>query len=475
MEGLRKGCTLDGWDTVGWGRGRRAGEGQAGWGRGRGGAGGLGEGQVGRPPGPERVLAGCGQCHSWKRGVQLLPPWGGHWKARVWGGVWGWRPAMSTVPSGWCLSPPLTGVGALLQAGVPPPPPSHSPQALRTGGPSQASSPRPSPTGSLGSGKGLLSLGGSPGSATPGAERGPTPPSAGQLSALSSGTTQRPSLPKAGVSWGKAGQQRGILFPPPPAIFTGEAKAEPGLSVQGHLLGTQLGSASFMHLMLPRSRLPAPLLHANFKMRRRLGGLGPRLRSWWALRDRAAGPREAGRRGSAGRPAPPAGRYRPCVRGPRSGLPESRAPRGSEPLPRGAGKGRGRRRRGPRPPAGLPRTPSCRLRYHEQPGDPSARRALGHKARPPPPGARDSPFPPQRDGRAAPRGTRRSGAPSRGSARFGSRAAPAPRAGPETPGSPRPPLTRSRPRARPHGTELPNPLRPGPCRSPSPPPPTPAA
>lgn len=43
MEGLRKGCTLDGWDTVGWGRGRRAGEGQAGWGRGRG----AGEGQVG--------------------------------------------------------------------------------------------------------------------------------------------------------------------------------------------------------------------------------------------------------------------------------------------------------------------------------------------------------------------------------------------------------------------------------------------
>ncbi|XP_061015119.1 basic proline-rich protein-like [Dama dama] len=110
---------------------------------------------------------------------------------------------MSTVPSGWCLSRPRTGVGALLQAGVPPPPPSHSPQALRTGGPSQASSPRPSPTGSLGSGKGLLSLGGSPGSATPGAERGPTPPSAGQLSALSSGTTQRPSLPKAGVSWGE--------------------------------------------------------------------------------------------------------------------------------------------------------------------------------------------------------------------------------------------------------------------------------
>ena len=98
-------------------------------------------------------------------------------------------------PSGWCLSRPLTGVGALLQAGVPPPPPSHSPQALRTGGPSQASSPRPSPTGSLGSGKGLLSLGGSPGSATLGVERGPTPPSAGQLSALSPG---QPSGPASG-------------------------------------------------------------------------------------------------------------------------------------------------------------------------------------------------------------------------------------------------------------------------------------
>lgn len=102
MEGLRKGCTLDGPGTR-WGMGR---QGRGGW----------------AGPGHQSEWGGVWATPQLEEGVRLTCSslhGVGHWEARVWGGVPGWRPAVSTAPPGWGHSRSLTGVGRCCRLGWP--------------------------------------------------------------------------------------------------------------------------------------------------------------------------------------------------------------------------------------------------------------------------------------------------------------------------------------------------------------------